>query len=95
MKIIKNIYIIIFLVASFFPIMASAQSDDEILNEQDNSGEPFLDKLSGVFIEEGAPDFGGSNTNDTPDVPVDGGLSILVLAGIGYGAKQLRKKKNN
>jgi hypothetical protein len=26
------------------------------------------------------------------DVPVDGGLSLLVAAGIGYGAKKLRKK---
>ncbi len=27
------------------------------------------------------------------DVPVDGGISLLVAAGVGYGAKQLRKKK--
>jgi hypothetical protein len=26
------------------------------------------------------------------DVPVDGGLSLLVAAGVGYGAKKLRKK---
>lgn len=30
------------------------------------------------------------------DVPIDGGLSLLVAAGVGYGAKQLKahKKKN-
>lgn len=40
------------------------------------------------------PDF----INDTSDVPIDGGLSLLVAAGIGYGAKKLRtmntKQKN-
>ncbi|MBN8838511.1 MAG: hypothetical protein J0I09_14715 [Sphingobacteriia bacterium] len=28
---------------------------------------------------------------DVSNAPVDGGLSLLVAAGIGYGAKQLRK----
>lgn len=28
-----------------------------------------------------------------PDVPIDGGLSLLVAAGVGYGAKKLKKKK--
>ena len=32
-------------------------------------------------------------TDDTNDVPVDGGLSLLVAAGVGYGAKKLRVKK--
>jgi hypothetical protein len=27
------------------------------------------------------------------DTPIDGGLSLLVAAGVGYGAKQLKKKK--
>ena len=31
--------------------------------------------------------------DDVVDVPIDGGLSLLVAAGVGYGAKQLRKKK--
>jgi hypothetical protein len=35
------------------------------------------------------PGFG----DDTNDVPVDGGLSLLVAAGVGYGAKKLRKRK--
>jgi len=35
--------------------------------------------------------------DDVNDVPVDGGLSLLVAAGIGYGAKKMRdkRKKNN
>lgn len=36
------------------------------------------------------PGFG----DDVDDVPLDGGLSLLVAAGVGYGAKKLRKKKN-
>jgi hypothetical protein len=27
------------------------------------------------------------------DVPVDGGLSLLVAAGVGYGLKKVRKRK--
>ena len=37
------------------------------------------------------PPFGGGD--DVMDVPVDGGLSLLAAAGIGYGAKKLRKRK--
>ncbi len=35
------------------------------------------------------PGFG----DDTDDVPIDGGLSLLVAAGVGYGAKRLKEKK--
>lgn len=38
---------------------------------------------------------GGGGLGD-PDVPIDGGLSILVAAGVAYGAKKVheaRKKK--
>jgi len=30
--------------------------------------------------------------DDVTDTPIDGGLSLLVAAGVGYGAKKLRKK---
>ena len=30
---------------------------------------------------------------DNPDAPIDGGLSLLVAAGVGYGVKKLREKK--
>ena len=29
-----------------------------------------------------------------PDVPIDGGLSLLLAAGFGYGVKKYRDKKN-
>jgi hypothetical protein len=28
-----------------------------------------------------------------PDVPIDGGVSLLLAAGVGYGIKELRKKR--
>jgi len=35
------------------------------------------------------PGFG----DDTDDVPIDGGLSLLVAAGLGYGAKRIKDIK--
>ena len=35
------------------------------------------------------PGFG----DDVDDVPVDGGLSLLIVAGVGYGIKKIRKHK--
>lgn len=31
---------------------------------------------------------------DVVDVPIDGGLSFLVVAGVGYGAKKLHSMRN-
>lgn len=31
--------------------------------------------------------------DETDDVPIDGGLSLLVAAGVGYGAKKLKSRK--
>ncbi|MCE3282538.1 MAG: hypothetical protein K0Q66_1275 [Chitinophagaceae bacterium] len=39
---------------------------------------------------------GGGFGDDVDDVPLDGGLSLLIAAGVGYGAKkahEMRKKK--
>ena len=33
---------------------------------------------------------GGGEGTGNPDVPIDGGLSLLVAAGIGYGIKKTR-----
>lgn len=30
---------------------------------------------------------------DDPEVPLDGGLSLLVAAGVGYGAKKMKERK--
>jgi hypothetical protein len=42
------------------------------------------------FIAMAQPGFG----DDTDDVPVDGGLSLLVAAGVGYGIKKLKSRNN-
>jgi len=36
----------------------------------------------------GTPDGGGEL-----DTPIDGGLSLLVAAGVGYGAKKMKERK--
>ena len=33
--------------------------------------------------------------DEVNDVPIDGGLSLLVAAGVGYGAKKLIEKRKN
>lgn len=30
---------------------------------------------------------------DDPDVPIDGGLSLLLAAGVGYGIKKVKESK--
>lgn len=37
---------------------------------------------------------GPSFDDDVEDVPVDGGVSLLVAAGVGYGAKKLNDVRN-
>ena len=32
---------------------------------------------------------------ETDNAPIDVGLSLLVAAGVGYGAKKLKERKNN
>jgi hypothetical protein len=44
-----------------------------------------------TFAQLGDP--GGSGGGGDPDVPIDGGLSLLVAAGVGYGAKRLKQHK--
>jgi hypothetical protein len=41
-----------------------------------------------IFLQ-AQPGFG----DDVEDVPIDGGLSLLVAAGVGYGAKKIKDKK--
>jgi len=36
-----------------------------------------------------------SNGTDPDSAPVDGGLSLLIAGGVGYGIKKIREKRNN
>ena len=74
--------------------------------EDRHADEPSSTRLpdwadSGSFDEDGAEryDFGAEMQLDPPDlpgprpqVPVDGGLSLLALAGAGYAAHKLRRR---
>ena len=40
-------------------------------------------------ITHAQPGFG----DDVDDVPLDGGLSLLVAAGVGYGVKKMKQRK--
>ena len=66
----------------------SATADDELpaidFSSTYNDTEPSDDGGSAD-----APGFG----DDIGDVPIDGGISLLVGAGFAYGAARLRKKK--
>jgi len=33
--------------------------------------------------------------DDVNDVPIDGGLSLLVAVGVGYGAKKIKNRKKS
>lgn len=35
-----------------------------------------------------------SDPGSDPDVPIDGGLSVLLAAGVGYGIRELKRKNN-
>ena len=53
---------------------------------------PFMICLLLLFVanitQAQPPDIGGD-----VDVPLDGGLSLLVAAGVGYGARKLKKQR--
>jgi hypothetical protein len=51
--------------------------------------------LINLYAPPGDPG-GGPGGGDPPvgtDVPIDGGAIVLLIAGVAYGAKKLRKKK--
>jgi hypothetical protein len=66
----------------------SATADDEL---------PVIDFESTYNDTEPNDDGGSADTpgfgDDIGDVPIDGGISLLVGAGFAYGAARLRKKK--
>ena len=63
----------------------------------------FLSLIAGMPLlgmsqdPNGVPDPGNGGSNpDAGSVPIDGGLSLLMAAGVGYGVKKIRaqRKKN-
>jgi hypothetical protein len=99
MKILKKITFLIALCLTT-SLNVSAESADE---ENYNTGILSNDELPTMNFDFGpsadaVASGGGPGTvpgfdDNTSDVPVDGGISILLGAGFAYGASRLRKKK--
>jgi len=52
--------------------------------------------VSITFVANAQPGSTTGGFNDEPvDAPIDGGLSVLVVAGIAYGAKKMITNKNS
>lgn len=49
-----------------------------------------------LLAQTGSDPGGFSEPGETLDTPIDGGLSLLIAAGVGYGVKKVRdeRKKN-
>ena len=90
----------------FFLMFANssfAQDKDVIYLDESTFSETFgdIDIANGSEVSNKFQDIinnisslpqGGEAPNS--DIPVDGGLSFLLAAGLGYGANRLRKQKN-
>lgn len=48
----------------------------------------------GAFAQ-GDPGNGGDGNPGDPDAPIDGGVTLLVAAGVAYGAKQWHNSRKN
>jgi|688.fasta_scaffold350775_3 hypothetical protein len=98
----KKITFLIVLTLTFTSLNVSAETAEE---ESYNTGIMENDKLPTMEFDFGpsadavAPG-GGPGTvpgfdDQTNDIPIDGGISILLGAGLAYGAARLRKKKED
>ena len=72
-------------------------SNQSVPSPTANDELPAID-FSSTYNDEEPSDDGGSADapgfgDDIGDVPIDGGISLLVGAGFAYGAARLRKKK--
>ena len=102
MKIFKKITFLIVLLVATTSFNVSAETADE---ETYNTGILSNDKLPTMEFDFGpsadavAPGSGGGIVpgfdDNEQDVPVDGGISVLLGAGFAYGASRLRKKKED
>ena len=54
----------------------------------------FLNIVSHAQISD--PGAGGTSINGDPngDAPIDGGLSLLIAAGVGYGVKRVKNRRS-
>ena len=100
MKIFKKItFLIVLLVAttSFNVIAESADEENYNIGILSNDELPTMEFDFGPSADAVGPGSGGGIVpgfdDNEQDVPIDGGISVLLGAGFAYGAARLRKKK--
>jgi hypothetical protein len=80
----KTIILSLLLTVSLFSCQESVSPNDpENIWRRHNSGGGSLDTNADR----------DSDSDNTTDAPIDGGLSILLIAGAAYGAKRVRSNK--
>ena len=102
MKLFKKITFLMVLLVALTSLKVSAETADEDTYNtgiMENDELPTMEFDFGPSADAVAPG-GGPGTvpgfdDNTSDVPVDGGISILLGAGLAYGAARLRKKKED
>ena len=102
MKIFKKITFLMMLLVATTSLKVSAETADE---DNYNTGILSNDELPRMEFDfvpcaDAVAPGGGPGTvpgfdDNTQDVPVDGGISVLLGAGLAYGAARLRKKKED
>ncbi len=75
-------------------VTSSMYAQDTYWIPIDDSRDPMIDWSSSNFLQDisnSLPIIPGSG--ETNDVPIDGGLGLLLTAGAAYGTRRLRKRK--
>jgi hypothetical protein len=100
MKIFKKITFLIVLLLATTSLNVSAETADEenynigiLLNDELPRMEFDFGPSADAVAPGGGPGIVPGFDDNEQDVPVDGGISVLLGAGFAYGAARLRKKK--
>ena len=102
MKLFKKITFLMVLLVALTSLKVSAETADEDTYNtgiMENDELPTMEFDFGPSADAVAPG-GGPGTvpgfdDQTNDIPIDGGISVLLGAGFAYGASRLRKKKED